>query len=837
MRRLLVILALGGLLLPSIVSAQGIQPPICVGRGPCTPFPCVLPMEGDTQPQPQPPLNCTPFPCPYANGGCCPPSEACPRPCEGNTWPCPGPRPFFQLTLQSLRVIVTVENQVATTHIEQVFRNDNDFTVEGNYIFPLPADAAVSQFAMWVDGQKVEGKILSAEEARQVYDDIVRQMRDPALLEYAGRGAVQANIFPIPAGQTRRVELEYAQVLTADNGLIHYRYPFNLAKFSPQPIEQVSVTVKVTSADPVRAVYSPSHTIAVSRDDEHHFSAGYEANNILPDTDFDLFYSVSTENIGLNLLTYRDPASGEGFFLLLAAPSLNVDTSQVIAKDVLIVLDQSGSMDGEKFNQAQNALKYVLNHLNADDRFNIIAFSTGTRPYAQSLQPASNAPEAARLVDSLAAEGGTDINRALLEALGMADAERPTILIFITDGLATEGVVDTDQILAGVTQAASRNVRLFDFGVGDDVDTILLDTLAEQNHGASSYVRPGQPIDEVVSGFYAKVSTPVLSDIALDFGDIVASDTYPAPLPDLFAGTQLVVVGRYRNSGPATVKLTGTVNGQPQSFVYPDQSFRDSGGNDFIPRLWATRKIGYLLNQIRLHGDNKELIDEIVKLSIRYGIVTPYTSYLVTETGQQVLSDEGRNAIVEQQYAQAAAATAAPSSGADAVNQSQAQSALAGAQAPSAPQGDAANVVRVVGTHTFLFSQGVWMDTAFDPSKMQTKPVEFASADYFSLLGARPELAAAFALGPRVIALADDGAAYEVTNTSAPALTVPPTYTPAPEATTPPNTTPSNPNPTSSNPNPTTSPSSGRSGSTCPGAFLTLGLIAIPFMRRRKAIR
>src|SRR5688572_11738503 len=263
MRRLFTILALVGLLLPNVASAQGIEPPI-------TPIPCVMPMEGDTPL----PVDCPPVPCPYI--------VPCPQ-CEPDLWPCPGPRPFFPITIQSLRVTVTVENQVATTHIEQVFRNDNDFTVEVNYLFPLPVDAAVSRFDMWVDGQKIEGKLLSAEEARRIYDSIVQQMRDPALLEYVGHGAFQANIFPIPAGEKRRVEMEYAQVLTLDNGLLHYRYPFNLAKYSAQPIEQISLSVKVTSSDPVRAVYSPSHTIAISRDDDRHFSAGYEANNILPD--------------------------------------------------------------------------------------------------------------------------------------------------------------------------------------------------------------------------------------------------------------------------------------------------------------------------------------------------------------------------------------------------------------------------------------------------------------------------------------------------------------------------------------------------------------------------
>lgn len=765
----------------------------------------------------------------------CLPEGPCPPPLPCDLWPCP--RPLFPLAVQYHRVTVTIENQVATTHVDQLFRNDNSFTVEGTYIFPLPTDAAVSEFAMWVDGQKVEGKVLSAEEARRIYDDIVRQSRDPALLEYIGRGAVQASIFPIPPGETRRIELEYAQVLAADNGLIHYRYPLNTEKFSAQPLEQVSISVKVTSPDPVRAIYSPTHDIAIARDREadDRFSAGYEANNVTPDTDFDLYYSVSTDHIGLNLLTYRDPDTGEGFFLLLAAPSLNVDAAQVVAKDVIVVLDQSGSMEGEKFRQAQDALKYVLNHLNAEDRFNVVAFSTGTEPYASGLRSASDAPEAARWVDSLFAAGGTNINLALLEALDIADRERPTILIFLTDGLATEGVTDTDRILANVQPAAPPNVRLFAFGVGDDVDTILLDTLVEQNHGASSYVRPGERIDEAVSGFYAKVSTPVLSNIEIDFGEVIVSDMYPNPLPDLFAGGQLVIAGRYRDSGPATLTLKGTVNGQPQSFTYTDQFSRsgESGGNEFVPRLWATRKIGYLLNQIRLHGENRELIDSLVKLSVRYGIVTPYTSYLVTE-GERALSEEGRNRIAADQYA-TAAATPEASTGAGAVDKAEAQSAIAGAEAPAAPSGDAANVVKIVGGRTFLFSNSAWIDTAFDPTLMTATKVEFASDDYFTLLAARPELAAPFALGPRVIAFASDGAAYEVTDTSTPPLVVPPTYTPEPNATPIANVNATQPPAATPAPAITSAPpTTPRSGSLCAGAFLAPMLIAVPFLLRRK---
>jgi PKD repeat protein len=262
----------------------------------------------------------------------------------------------------------------------------------------------------------------------------------------------------------------------------------------------------------------------------------------------------------------------------------------------------------------------------------------------------------------------------MLEASDLADRERPTVVIFLTDGLPTEGVVETDLILNNVKQAARSNIRVFTFGVGDDVNTVLLDTMARELRGASAYVRPGERIDEQVGAFYAKVSTPVLADIELTFKGVRVEDTYPYPLPDLFAGTQLLLVGRYRDGGPATVTLEGTVNGRTQRFVYDDLAFHDRP-------LWATRKIGYLLNQIRLHGESQELVDEIVELSIRYGIITPYTSFLVEEP-MRALSQEGRDDIANETYQAMATATPAPVAGAQAVEKAQAQAELEAVKLP-----------------------------------------------------------------------------------------------------------------------------------------------------------
>lgn len=705
--------------------------------------------------------------------------------------PCPVPiRPIAQLEIKYHHVTVSIDQQVATTHVDQVFHNPNDWPIEGTYIFPLPQDAAVSDFTLWVDGKPVKGEVLDADKARQTYQEIVSSLRDPALLEYVGRGAVRASIFPIPPGGDRRIELEYNQVLTAEGGLVRYTYPLNTEKFSTKPLESVSVSVDVKSNQPVRAIYSPSHSIDVIRESNTAFNASYEANNVTPDTDFTLYYSIG-ESEAFHLLSFRDPgdpASEDGYFLLLLAPRPEVD-QQPIAKDLLIVLDRSGSMDGEKFNQAQAALSYILKHLNPNDRFYLSAFSSGVQAYSDGLRPASDAAQALDWAGKLNAQGSTDINRALLEAASVASSERPTYLIFLTDGLPTEGVIESQVILDNFGRSAPADLRMFNFGVGYDVDTILLDSLSQEHHGLSTYVKPGENLDEILSSFYARISTPVLTDLSLDFGEINTYDIYPSPMPDLFAGSQIVVVGRYRGGGTGDIILEGMVNRQSQTFTFSDSQFiKDSRGAvdslAGLPRLWATRKVGYLLNQIRIKGADQESIDQIVKLSIRYGIVTPYTSYLVTEP--MPLGAASQQQLSQDAFQQALAAPT-EAFGAGAVNKAAEQGELARSDIAASLPAGTEQQIKAVGSRTFVRQNGVWTDTAFDPEKMTPIQVSFASKDYFALADTRPDIAAALALGQRVI-LVVDSKAYEVVGSEevVPALNLPaatstPAASPTPE--------------------------------------------------------
>lgn len=684
--------------------------------------------------------------------------------------------PRGDVILKVHRITVEIDNQIATTRIEQVFYNPNAFVAEGTYIFPLPVGAAVSDLVMWVNGQPIEAKILDAEQARAIYDQIVRQLRDPALLEYVGAGAIQASVFPIQPESEVKIEIEYGQLLPVENGLVRYVYPLRTDQFTRQPVENMSISVNVTSNDKISTIYSPSHPVAISRDGDYAFRAGYESSYIRPETDFSLYYGLASDEINANLLTYRESANEDGFFTLMITPPVEVDQDRVIPKDVIVVLDQSGSMFGEKWDQARAAVKFVLDNLNERDRFNVVVFSTGFRIFANDLQPVSEVSAAKGWIDGLEAIGGTDINAALTEAMRMADPERSTVVLFLTDGLPTEGIVDASQILTNVEGAAKPNVRIFTFGVGDDVDTFLLDQLYQKYRGAGTYVRPDEQIDEEVSGLYNKISSPVLTNIEIEYNGIMVDEMFPtAPLPDLFAGTQVIIVGRYRDSGPATIRLTGELEGERQSFSY-EVNFPDhAGGEVFIPRLWATRKIGSLLNAIRLYGEDPELIDSIVRLSIRYGIITPYTSFLIEE--QDIFTQSGVEDAQNEVSASADQAFAAPS-GAGAVDAAESAAGLYEAEAPmlaptaeafrkdeddgtSPPSESGGQVVQYAGDRTFVWRDGGWIDTLYNADEMTSTQVVFLSDEYFDLLELDPAIGEYLALGDHVL-FVWDGQAYEV---------------------------------------------------------------------------
>jgi len=678
--------------------------------------------------------------------------------------PCP-PWHMTPLNIKYHHVSVDINDQVAVTRVDQVFENTNDWVVEGVYTFPIPHGAVVTNFKLWVDGKPVEGKVLDANAARAEYEQIVRQLRDPALLEYADRGAVMARIFPIAPGDERRIELEYTEALTAENGLIAYRYPLNTEKFSNQPLESVSVTVEITSPSPVLNVYSPTHPVRTSTKNPNHWLASYEESQVKPDQDFLLYYSVGTEE-GIHLLTYRnlkDAADPDGYFLMMVTPPAAVD-EEVLPKNLILILDHSGSMEGEKFRQAISAARFILQHLNPNDYFNIISFSSGVETFAPYLQPTENRTMAEAWLDGVTPGGSTNIQDALITGLRMDSGSRPTYVIFLTDGLPTTGEVNSNRILENVQENAGKSIRLFAFGVGYDVDTFLLDQLASNHHGSSTYVHPGEDAEEAISSFYQKISAPVLTDLNMVVQGAGIYDVQPVPLPDLFYGSQLIITGRYRNPGSTSIKLTAMKGTTPyekivEGVILTDGSEPDAEKLSYLPRIWAARKIGILLNQVRIQGADKETIAQIVALSIRFGIVTPYTSYLVTEP--DALGVEAQQRIAEQEFSvQAAMPTQV--SGAGAVNKAADAGAMSAAENLSGAYGRGGggggsaapitqDLVKTAGSRTFVLKDGIWIDTRYDPDEDKPVQIKFLSGEYFRLVKSDPDLAAGLALGPRVI--------------------------------------------------------------------------------------
>lgn len=556
----------------------------------------------------------------------------------------------------SHRVDVVVTGPHARVVVDEEFVNLGRVTLEAEYVFPLPAGAMVSGVTLFEGDRALEGRLLTAEEARRAYEEIVRRQKDPALLEYLGRDLYRVSVFPIPAGERRKVRLAYDQVLAQDGGAVELRYPLATEKFSAQPLREVSVTVDVRAEGPLGPIYSPTHDVVVSRPEKNRAVVSFQAREVRPDVDFLLYWTVSRGDVGASLLTWWPKDEDRGWFLFLATPSAGDGAARAAQpKQITFVVDTSGSMAGEKIEQVRAALKQVIGALNEGDRFNVIAYDTGVRPLWSEPRAVSPEGRAAALafVADLKAVGGTNIEGALEAALSApGPADLPRAIVFLTDGRPTVGVTGTAELLeraAGFDH--DRAVRLFVLGVGVDVNAVLLDRLALEHHGAPAYVLPREDVEVKVGSLYEKLRYPVLTDLRLDLRGLQATEVMPVAVPDLFRGSQAVIAGRYARGGRRELVLAGRDGALEREFHYLlDAAERGQGlSDDFPARVWATRRIAFLVDQIRLRGVREpELVDEIVRLSTRFGILTEYTSFLADEgADHRRLADNVRRAGAE----------------------------------------------------------------------------------------------------------------------------------------------------------------------------------------------
>ncbi|NQT17240.1 MAG: VWA domain-containing protein, partial [Planctomycetes bacterium] len=555
--------------------------------------------------------------------------------------------PPMSYKIKELTVNARVTDQVARVQVGQSFVNTGSRQMEVSFVFPLPYDGAVDRLTFLVDGKEYPAKLLRAEEARKIYEEHIRRNQDPALLEWIGTGMFKTSVFPVPPGAERKVTLRYSQLLRKDHNLTDFLFPLGTAKYTSAPVESIEIRASIESSIEIKSVYSPTHSIEVKRPGNHTAVVSYTAKNQVPTSDFRLFYSVAKGKLGAGVVSYRPDEGEDGYFLLLASPQIKAPDAERPKKSVICVFDRSGSMSGKKIEQAREALKHVLNNLREGDTFNILAYDSEVEAFRPEMERFNNKTrqQALGFVEGLYAGGATNIDGALTMAMGMLrDSSRPNYIIFMTDGLPTAGQTNESQIVTASQQNNKVRARLISFGVGYDVNSRLLDRLSRANYGQSEFVRPSEDIEQQVSRLYNKISSPVMTDVAVKFefdslkvahGPPVKR-MYPKQFTDLFEGEQLVVVGRYRKPGLAKVKITGKVAGAVQKFDFPvelvDKS--DDQSYAFVEKLWAMRRIGEIIDEMDLKGKNDELIKELVSLSTKHGILTPYTSFLADEDAE-----------------------------------------------------------------------------------------------------------------------------------------------------------------------------------------------------------
>lgn len=654
--------------------------------------------------------------------------------------PRPVPVPQRPVETAALEIDGRIVDQVAEISVTHTLFNPNDTPVETEFLFPIPPGAAVQDLVLVANGQELTGEVLPKDEARRRYEEIVRRMIDPALMEYAGYGLVRTSVFPVPARGESTVHFRYTEVSPREGDRVTFSYPFGLAR------QQESVgrlRISLTLNDEIGAVYSPSHEVEIERE-RGRTRVRFEADDVRLRRDFQLVYEPDGEDgpVSATVLSHWPEGARDGYFLLLASPEIPVVDTDALPKTVVFVIDRSGSMAGRKMEQARDALTFVLNNLGADDLFDIVAYDDRVEVFEPELQRYSNATRAAALdfVDGLRPGGSTNIDGALDEALALIpdDGDNPAYVLFLTDGLPTAGETGEGAIARNAERANGGDARIFSFGVGYDVNARLLERLATASGGTTEYVRPEDDLEASVAGLYNRLTSPVLSDLEIAFEGTRVNRSYPRDLPDLFEGSQLVWAGRYTDGGDVTIRLSGRAGDDERTMTFRAALAEegDRTRTDFIEPLWASRRVAALLEQIDLDGQNDELVDELVALSTQYGILTPYTSFLAEEDAVFASRDDLRlqsNQALEMMD---------QTSGASGVGQRALRSAMA-----SAPQAEAEAVaydaegrsrsvetVQKVGTRAFYRRGDLWIDAGLleaDPDDA-TEITQFSDA-YFAL--------------------------------------------------------------------------------------------------------
>jgi len=661
---------------------------------------------------------------------------------------------------------VSIHGRVATTTMAITLHNPGNRQVEAELILPVPDASAIRSFSLDGLGEEGSARLLPRDEATRIYREIVRRLIDPGLLEFAGYGLIKSSVFPVPAGGTQTFRLTYEQVLSGDGQRVDFVLPRS-ESLEDSGVEW-SVSVRLREAEGgsrLGAVYSPSHEIAVKPLGTDGYSVKVAPSALLEPGSLRLSYILAGDgNMPMTVMAYPDPSVGDGtggYFLMVAGAGSDVSRPK-IKREVTIVIDRSGSMRGEKIEQAKTAALQIIEALDEGERFNLISYSDTIERFAPHAveKNAKTVAQARDVIAQIKAVGGTNIHDALLEAVRPEPVEGTLpLILFLTDGLATVGITGEHEIREAIGSANQHERRIFTFGVGFDVNAPLLSALAQKTRAASTFVLPDEDVEVKVGQVFRKLAGPVMASPELVAGystrlvdghSPVVREVMPTDLPDLFAGEQLVVLGEYLTNNPISFTIRdGSGENRGNISIHPEQTA--TVANSFVPRLWAQRKIGSMIEQIRLSGDaasvKKELVAEIVRLSLKHGILTEYTAFLAAEEGQFAaaggLAADEMDMVIGQAGAVLEERAVRAREGAGAVNQSVNSALYSSSKSAPARQTyydkDMKKVevatVQNIADQTLLRRQGRWVDSRLleHEAEEPDETIAFATDAYFAL--------------------------------------------------------------------------------------------------------
>ena len=700
--------------------------------------------------------------------------EPVPPPCrEGR---CPPIRTCIAnnaIVRTSSQVRVEMVNRVLRYEVDETFVNNGGGLGEADYLFPLPAGSAFEDLKLSINGELVSGETMNATDARRIYEDIVRRQKDPALVEWMGAGLLRARIFPINPGEEKRVVVRFQSIAQREGDALRIDYvrgtePAQNQAVSIRPVQngdenwETANTFSLTydNSRDYGTAYSPTHRLFTrersGRQVVRASGDGREVTILLP--------LRRASEAGVSVLTHRVD-SDQGFALITITPPTADQVRQ--SRDVTFVIDVSGSMRGEKLEQAKAAGHALLSSLTPIDRFRVIAFSTDVDAHADNFLDATpqNIRDAKRFLDRLRAEGSTNISGALEEALSVrTSSRRLPLVVFLTDGEPTVGERDPDAI-AAIAARERGDARVFTVGVSADVNSALIERLAIEGRGTAHFVRAGENVERPVSLLASRLTNPVLTNVRVTVDGVRLSRVQPSGTVDIFAGQDLVLLARYEGDGSANVRIEGQSATGRTSWSSRATFERRTTRNAFVPRLWAAQRIGWLAAEKRRTG-SREMDSEIKSLGERYGIPTEFSSYLVLEPGMDVAQQSRRVDVggavrgvvgagagnrANDAAVTAPTAAAPPPQTANEARFELSRQAAAQREAKSLASldamADAAGVqARQVGTRQFIQQGNVWTDQRYVPTQRKLQVKAFSPL-YFELVNQLNGFKEAMSLG------------------------------------------------------------------------------------------